>query len=173
MNSSLHLWLIPILPLAGAAINGFFGKKASRHGVSAVGLLASGASFAWALWVATRFSSLALPYQEYVAHWIRSGTFTADFTLYLDQLSLVMLLVVTGVGFLIHIYSVGYMWDDPGYYRFFSYLNLFMFFMLTLVLANNYLVMFIGWDDPVPLSSPESQNHNSLQFTRISLSPYP
>jgi NADH-quinone oxidoreductase subunit L len=66
--------------------------------------------------------------------------------LYLDQLSLVMLLVVTGVGFLIHIYSVGYMWDDPSYYRFFTYLNLFMFFMLTLILANNYLVMFIGWE---------------------------
>jgi NADH-quinone oxidoreductase subunit L len=93
-----------------------------------------------------RFSSLSLPYQEYVAHWIRSGSFTADFALYLDQLSLVMLLVVTGVGFLIHIYSVGYMWDDPGYYRFFAYLNLFMFFMLTLVLANNYLLMFIGWE---------------------------
>jgi NADH-quinone oxidoreductase subunit L len=146
MNPNLHLWLIPILPLAGAAINGFFGKKASRQGVSAVGLLASGAAFAWALWVAAHFSSLTLPYHEFVAHWIRSGAFTADFALYLDQLSLVMLLVVTGVGFLIHIYSVGYMWDDPSYYRFFAYLNLFMFFMLTLVLANNYLLMFIGWE---------------------------
>ncbi len=96
--------------------------------------------------VAFRFSSLELPYQEYLAHWIRAGTFSVDFAFYLDQLSLVMLLVVTGVGFLIHIYSVGYMWDDPGFYRFFSYLNLFMFFMLTLVLANNYLVMFIGWE---------------------------
>jgi len=96
--------------------------------------------------VALRFRSLDLPYQEYVAHWIRSGSFSADFALYLDQLSLVMLLVVTGVGFLIHIYSVGYMWDDPSYYRFFAYLNLFMFFMLTLVLANNYLLMFIGWE---------------------------
>jgi NADH-quinone oxidoreductase subunit L len=93
-----------------------------------------------------RFSSLTLPYHEYFAHWIRSGSFTVDFAFYLDQLSLVMLLVVTGVGFLIHIYSAGYMWDDPSYYRFFSYLNLFMFFMLTLVLANNYLMMFIGWE---------------------------
>ena len=81
-----------------------------------------------------------------VAHWIRSGSFSVDFSFYLDQLSLVMLLVVTGVGFLIHIYSVGYMWDDDGYYRFMSYMNLFMFFMLTLVLAKNYLVMFIGWE---------------------------
>ena len=146
MNPFLNLWLIPVLPLAGAAINGFFGKKSSKKTVSVVGLLFPGAALAWALWVAARFSSLALPYQEFFAHWIRSGSFTADFSLYLDQLSLVMLLVVTGVGFLIHIYSVGYMWDDGGYYRFFSYLNLFLFFMLTLVLAGNYLLMFIGWE---------------------------
>ncbi len=146
MTPNLNLWLIPVLPLAGAAINGFFGKKSSRTAVSIIGLFFPGAAFAWALSVALRFSSVDLPYQEYVAHWIRSGAFSADFALYLDQLSLVMLLVVTGVGFLIHIYSVGYMWDDPSYYRFFSYLNLFMFFMLTLVLANNYLLMFIGWE---------------------------
>jgi NADH-quinone oxidoreductase subunit L len=146
MTSNLNLWLIPILPLAGAAINGFLGKKSSRTAVTTVGLLFSGAAFAWALLVALRFSFVDLPYQEYIAQWIRSGSFSADFALYLDQLSLIMLLVVTGVGFLIHIYSVGYMWDDPSYYRFFAYLNLFMFFMLTLVLANNYLLMFIGWE---------------------------
>ena len=146
MTSNLNLWLIPVLPLAGAAINGFLGKKSSRTAVSTIGLFFSGAAFAWALSVVFRVSSDALPYQEYLAHWIRSGSFSADFALYLDQLSLVMLLVVTGVGFLIHIYSVGYMWDDPSYYRFFTYLNLFMFFMLTLILANNYLVMFIGWE---------------------------
>ncbi len=146
MNPTLNLWLIPILPLAGAAINGFLGKKSSRKAVTTIALFFSGAAFAMALWVAMRFSSLSLPYHEYVAHWIRSGNFTVDFAFYLDQLSLVMLLVVTGVGFLIHVYSVGYMWDDPSYYRFFSYLNLFMFFMLTLVLAGNYLLMFIGWE---------------------------
>jgi len=146
MNPNLNLWLIPILPLAGAAINGFLGKRSSRRAVTTIALVFSGAAFAMALWVATRFSSLSLPYQEFFAHWIRSGSFTVDFAFYLDQLTLVMLLVVTGVGFLIHIYSVGYMWDDPSYYRFFSYLNLFMFFMLTLVLAGNYLVMFIGWE---------------------------
>ncbi|MGA8212087.1 MAG: NADH-quinone oxidoreductase subunit L [Candidatus Sulfotelmatobacter sp.] len=146
MNQYLNLWLIPVLPLAGAAINGFLGKKASRHAVSAVALLFSGAALAMALSVAASFSSLTLPYHEFVAHWIRSGSFSADYAFYLDQLSLVMLLVVTGVGFLIHIYSVGYMWDDPSFYRFFSYLNLFMFFMLTLVLAGNYLLMFIGWE---------------------------
>jgi NADH-quinone oxidoreductase subunit L len=146
MNADINLWLIPILPLAGAAINGFLGKKSSRRAVTTVALSFSGAAFAMALWLAARFSSLSLPYQEFFAHWIRSGSFNADFAFYLDQLSLVMLLVVTGVGFLIHIYSVGYMWDDPSYYRFFTYLNLFMFFMLTLVLAGNYLVMFIGWE---------------------------
>ena len=146
MTPNLNLWLIPILPLAGAAINGFLGKKSSRTAVSTIALFFSGAAFLWALSVAWRCLSIPLPYQEYLAHWIRSGSFSVDFAFYLDQLSLVMLLVVTGVGFLIHIYSVGYMWEDPSYYRFFAYLNLFMFFMLTLILANNYLVMFIGWE---------------------------
>ena len=146
MTPNLNLWLIPILPLAGAALNGLWGRRSSRQAVTTVALVFSGAAFAMALWVAARFSSIPLPYQEFLAHWIRSGTFGADFAFYLDQLSLVMLLVVTGVGFLIHIYSVGYMWDDPSYYLFFAYLNLFMFFMLTLVLANNYLLMFIGWE---------------------------
>jgi NADH-quinone oxidoreductase subunit L len=146
MTPNLNLWLIPILPLAGAAINGFFGKKSSRRAVTTVALVFCGAAFAWALVAALRFWPGDAPYQEFLAHWIRSGAFSADFAFYLDRLSLVMMLVVTGVGFLIHIYSVGYMWDDPGFYRFFAYLNLFMFFMLTLVLANNYLLMFIGWE---------------------------
>src|SRR4030081_2030685 len=146
MTPNLNLWLIPILPLAGAAINALWGRRSSRQTVTTVALVFSGSAFAMAIAVAVRFSSVPLPYQEFLAHWIRSGSFGVDFAFYLDQLSLVMLLVVTGVGFLIHIYSVGYMWDDPGYYRFFAYLNLFMFFMLTLVLANNYLLMFIGWE---------------------------
>src|ERR1035437_10781853 len=137
MTANLNLWLIPILPLAGAAINGFFGKKSSRTAVSTIGLVFSGAAFAWALWVALRVSSVDLPYQEYIAHWIRSGNFSADFALYLDQLSLVMLLVVTGVGFLIHVYSVGYMWGDGGYYPLMSDMNLFLFFMLRLGLAKH------------------------------------
>jgi len=144
---NLYLWLIPLLPLLGAAINGLLGKRFSRQAVIAVALGFSGAAFCMALWVASQFSSLPLlPHVETVAPWLRSGGFSVDFAFYLDQLSLIMLLVVTGVGFLIHIYSVGYMWDDPGFYRFFSYLNLFMFFMLTLVLGSSYLVMFIGWE---------------------------
>jgi NADH-quinone oxidoreductase subunit L len=146
MTPNLHLWLIPLLPLAGAAINGLFGSRFSRRAVTSIALGFCGAAFAMALWVVSQFSALSLPYSEYFAPWIRAGNFQADFAFYLDQLSLVMLLVVTGVGFLIHIYSVGYMWEEGGFYRFFSYLNLFMFFMLTLVLANNYLLMFIGWE---------------------------
>src|SRR6266550_4758069 len=146
MTPNLHLWLIPLLPLIGSAINGLFGRRFPRRTVAAVALSFCGAAFAMALWVAIRFSSLTVPHVEVLATWIRAGNFQADFAFYLDQLSLVMLLVVTGVGFLIHIYSVGYMWEEGGFYRFFSYLNLFMFFMLTLVLANNYLVMFIGWE---------------------------
>ena len=146
MTPPLHLWLIPILPLIGAAINGFFGRRLSRQTVAAVALTFCGAAFLMGLYVAARFSSLELPHAEYLGHWIRSGNFMVNFEFYLDQLTLVMLLVVTGVGFLIHIYSVGYMWEEGGFYRFFSYLNLFMFFMLTLVLAGNYLQMFIGWE---------------------------
>jgi len=146
MTQNPYLWLIPTLPLAGAAINGFLGRRSSKTAVTTIALAFPGLAFALALWIALGFSSSAAPYVFNLAHWIRSGNFSVDFAFYLDQLSLVMLLVVTGVGFLIHVYSVGYMSDDPSYYRFFTYLNLFMFFMLTLILANNYLVMFIGWE---------------------------
>src|SRR5208337_1839790 len=146
MTPNPYLWLIPILPLAGAAINGFFGRQSSKKAISAIALTFCGGAFLLALWIAIGFSSASAPYYFDLAHWLRSGDLRADFSFYLDQLSLVMMLVVTGVGFLIHIYSVGYMWDDDGYYRFMSYLNLFMFFMLTLVLAKNYLMMFIGWE---------------------------
>jgi NADH-quinone oxidoreductase subunit L len=147
MTPDLHLWLIPVLALTGAAINGLFGKRFSRQVVLTVALFFCGATFALAVWVAVQFPALmGSPYKETLASWIRAGDFHADFEFYLDQLSLVMLLVVTGVGFLIHIYAVGYMWEEGGFYRFFSYLNLFMFFMLTLVLAGNYLLMFIGWE---------------------------
>jgi len=146
MTPNPYLWLVPILPLAGAAINGFFGRRSSKKAITAVALIFCGAAFFMALLIASSFSSASAPYYFNLAHWLRAGSFQVDFSFYLDQLSLVMLLVVTGVGFLIHIYSVGYMWEDDGYYRFMAYMNLFMFFMLTLVLAKNYLVMFIGWE---------------------------
>ena len=146
MTQNPYLWLIPTLPLAGAAINGFLGRRSSKTAVTTIALAFPGLAFALALKIALGFSSQAAPYVFQLAHWIRSGSFSVDFAFYLDQLSLVMLLVVTGVGFLIHIYSIGYMAEDPSFYRFFTYLNLFMFFMLTLILANNYLLMFIGWE---------------------------
>jgi NADH-quinone oxidoreductase subunit L len=110
MTPNLNLWLIPVLPLIGAALNGFFGKRLTRQAVATAALAFSGAAFGLALFVAARFAGLEIPHLEIVAQWIRAGNFRADFAFYLDQLSLVMLLVVTGVGFLIHIYSVGYMW---------------------------------------------------------------
>src|SRR5213082_3276733 len=147
MTPNLHLWIIPLLPLAGAAINGVMGKRFSRRGVAAAALIFCGAAFFMSLWIASQFSSLSLPYVDpHPLTWLRSGNFSVEYSFSLDQLSLAMLLIVTGVGFLIHIYSVGYMAHEGGYYRFFTYLNLFMFFMLTLVLANNYLLMFVGWE---------------------------
>jgi NADH-quinone oxidoreductase subunit L len=145
MTDSLHLWVIPLLPLAGAAINGLLGRRFSNTVVSAIALLSTAASFCYAVWAVMQALG-HMPYQETAGTWITAGQFSAPFGFYLDQLSTVMVLVVTGVGFLIHIYSVGYMAHEGGYYRFFAYLNLFMFFMLTLVLANNYLLMFVGWE---------------------------
>jgi len=156
MNASLHLWLIPLLPFAGFLLNGIIGRRLPRWLVSTVGLLAPLSSFALVLqdcilvWPShdpdLRNGIFPLPWTQNFGHWIALGSLHVDFTLVLDQLSLVMLLVVTGVGFLIHLYSVGYMHDDPGYARYFSYLNLFLFFMTTLVLAGNVLVMFVGWE---------------------------
>jgi len=150
---NLHLIAIPLLPLAGAAINGLLGKRFPRWLVAAIALSFTAASFAWAAiaaisWVTAAGKDLhgAVPYVEHFATWLQVSDFQAEYGFYLDQLSMVMMLIVTGVGFLIHIYSVGYMWEEGGFYRFFSYLNLFMFFMLTLVLANNYLLMFVGWE---------------------------
>ena len=146
---SLHLWIIPVLPLAGAAINGLLGQRFPKVVVNAIALGSTGAAFLYALWVAVQFFGLSadqIPHIERYGTWMTAGSFSAEYGMYLDQLSLVMLLIVSGVGFVIHVYSVGYMEHEGGYYRFFAYLNIFMFFMLTLVLANNYLLMFVGWE---------------------------
>jgi NADH-quinone oxidoreductase subunit L len=145
----MNLWLIPLLPMAGAIINGLFGRRLSKNLVSAIGLAFPGAAMLWAWKAALQFSQLApsaIPHIENYGPWLGAGDFLANYGLYLDQLSLLMTLIVTGVGFIIHVYSVGYMAHEGGYYRFFAYMNLFMFFMLTLVLANNYLLMFVGWE---------------------------
>ncbi|HZU23455.1 MAG TPA: NADH-quinone oxidoreductase subunit L [Terriglobales bacterium] len=145
---NLHLVAIPLLPLAGAAINGLLGKRFPRTLVATVALAFTAASFLWAVWAAIQFADggAAGPYIEHFATWMQIGNFQVEYGFYLDHLSMVMMLIVTGVGFLIHVYSVGYMWEEGGFYRFFCYLNLFMFFMLTLVLASNYLQLFVGWE---------------------------
>jgi NADH-quinone oxidoreductase subunit L len=145
----MHLWIIPLLPLAGAAINGLLGKRFPKALINTIALGSTGAAFAMALWVAAQFAVLPpdqIPHIERYFTWLSAGPFSAEYGIYLDQLSLVMLLIVSGVGFVIHVYSVGYMEHEGGYYRYFAYLNIFMFFMLTLVLANNYLLMFVGWE---------------------------
>jgi NADH-quinone oxidoreductase subunit L len=145
----LFLPLIPILPFLGFLVNGILGRRLPKALVSFVALAAPFASFlivlrdAWLVWS----GPLTLPVIEPDAPaWIYAGLLHVDFGSVLDQLSLVMLLIVTGVGFLIHVYSVGYMHDDPGYARYFSYLNLFLFFMTVLVQAGNVLLMFVGWE---------------------------
>ena len=144
-----HLWIIPLLPLLGAALNGILGARWPRSAVNAVALGSTGLSFLAVLEVVREFLRLyaeQIPWTRSYFTWIEAGNFRANFALQIDQLTLIMLLVVTGVGWLIHLYSVGYMAGDAGYRRFFSYLNLFMFFMLTLVLAANIVVMFVGWE---------------------------
>jgi NADH-quinone oxidoreductase subunit L len=142
-----HLWIIPLLPLLGSAVNGLLGGKWPNSIVNSVALGATGLSFAFALEAVREFfvGGQVLVHKHFF-DWISAGSFTAGFDLQMDQLTVVMLLVVTGVGFLIHIYSTGYMAHEGGYYRFFSYLNLFMFFMLILVLAANYVLLFVGWE---------------------------
>ena len=152
MNGTFHLWLIPLLPFAGFLLNGILGRRLPKWLVTAVALLAPLGAFAVVLQGALGplglcSPSSSLPYIETCPmSWINIGTLHIDFSFILDQLSLVMLLVVTGVGFLIHVYSVGYMKHEEGYWRYFSYLNLFLFFMTVLVLAGNALLMFVGWE---------------------------
>ena len=147
-----NLWIIPLLPLLGSAVNGLLGSKWPNKWVTTVALGSTGLSFACALEAVREFLGYyEIHHQAYVKSffdWIvaYSTDFRIGFDLQMDQLTVVMVLVVTGVGFLIHIYATGYMAHEGGYYRFFSYLNLFMFFMLILVLAANYVLLFVGWE---------------------------
>ncbi len=144
-----YVWLIPVFPLIGFIINGFWGKKLPKGVVGTIGSAAVGLSFLLTVAIFLEFIKLpmdARPVEKVVYTWIASGTFQAPVAFLVDPLSLIMLLVVSGVSTLIHIYSVGYMHDDPGFPRYFAYLNLFVFAMLTLVSANNFLLMFVGWE---------------------------
>jgi NADH-quinone oxidoreductase subunit L len=141
-----HLWLIPAFPLAGFLINGLTGKRLSNLAVSVIAVAMPVLSLLWVLKTLSSLGSLETAHVERYFTWIESGTVNIGFDLMVDRLTAVMLLVVTGIGSLIHIYAVGYMAHEGGYYRFFSYLNLFMFFMLILVLGANFLVLFVGWE---------------------------
>jgi NADH-quinone oxidoreductase subunit L len=144
-----YLWLIPALPLAGAIINAIFSRKMPRWLVSVIACGTVGASFVASLLAFLEMQSADAHHRVInvsLFTWIPVADFTVDVAFLLDPLSALMLLVVTGVGFLIHVYSIGYMEHDDGYGRFFTYLNLFVFSMLTLVLANNYLLMYVGWE---------------------------
>ena len=160
-----HIWLIPLLPAFGAATMFFFGRKLQKTTINAVcvGVVVLAFLFACgAVWQYTDYAhdKPGKPYQTIVYTWLGTDTgqmnyvmrdgkpapFQADVGFLLDPLSGIWLLFVTGVGALIHIYSTGYMAHEHGYYRFFGYLNLFMFSMLTLILGNNYALMFVGWE---------------------------
>ena len=141
-----QLWLIPALPLAGFLLLGIFGRRLSKTVINAAAIGSVVLAFLWVVKTLYGLGALDQPYVERYFTWIASGTLNVGFDFAVDRLSAVMLLIVTGVGALIHIYAIGYMSHEGGYYRFFAYLNLFMFFMLTLVLAANYLLLFVGWE---------------------------
>jgi len=146
----MQLWLIPILPLAGFALNGLLGRQFSK---AAVNVVAVGSVFLSFLWVLKTLGGLGAfsggledSHHEHYYTWIQSGIFNIGVDFAIDRLTAVWLMIVTGVGLLIHIYAVGYMAHEGGYCRFFAYLNLFMFFMLVLVLGANFLLLFVGWE---------------------------
>jgi NADH-quinone oxidoreductase subunit L len=159
------IWLIPLLPAFGGALMLFFGKKLQKSTVNAVCVGVVVLAFLFSCLAVWQYTNLPTdggyhPYQRILYTWLGTDTghlnfvkadgapapFRADVGMFLDPLSSIWLLFVTGVGMLIHIYSTGYMAHEGGYYRFFGYLNLFMFSMLTLILANNYVLMFVGWE---------------------------
>src|SRR5947209_16304850 len=144
------LRLIIFAPLAGAAINWFAGRKLrNERFIGAVACGSVGLSTILAFFLAFNADGVlrsSAPIMDHLWTWIQVGTFRADFGLAMDRLSGLYALFITFVGLLIHIFATGYMRGDPGYYRFFAYLNLFMFAMLTLVLADNFLLMFVGWE---------------------------
>jgi NADH-quinone oxidoreductase subunit L len=147
MNASL-LWLIPLLPFTGFLINGTLGRKLPRSVVAAVALLftAAPAFIVAQLWIFMKSAGAPLAISIVSRPWIAVTGFQVNFAFTVDHLTLIMLGVITGVGFLIHLYSIGYMAHEEGYWRFFAYLNLFMFFMLVLVLSSSFLLLFVGWE---------------------------
>ena len=146
----MQLWLIPIFPLIGFALNGLLGRRLPKMAINAIACGSVLLSFLWVLKTLSALGAFNGTFEEtHLEHyftWIQSGDLKIGVDFAVDRLTSVMLMVVTGVGFLIHVYAVGYMAHEGGYYRFFAYLNLFMFFMLNLVLGANFLMLFIGWE---------------------------
>src|SRR6266704_2766646 len=154
-----YIWLVPLFPLASAALMLLIGRRLKNDAVSVLCVGSVLLSFVFALGAVLQLLA-ADPeqrvFQKILFEWVPAGPmytsagevvrFVGDWGMLLDPLSCVMVLVVTGVGFVIHLYSIGYMGHEGGYYRFFGYMNLFMFSMLTLVLANNLLLLFVGWE---------------------------
>ena len=143
------VWLIPIFPLIGFLINGLLGRRFPEKAIGWIGSLSVGASFLVALSIFVQLVGMdpgARSVQRIIYTWILSGELNVPIGFLVDPLSMVMLLVVSGVGFVIHVYSIGYMHGELGFRRFFAYLNLFVFNMLILVSANNFLLMFVGWE---------------------------
>ena len=139
--------LVPLFPLIGFLINGFFGKKISKGLSGTIATLSVASSFVLSLLIFFELEHSATKTNIVtVFSWINSDTLKIPFEFLVDPLSALFLLIITGIGSLIHLYSMGYMHDDDGFARFFTYLNLFVFFMLLLVLGNNYLIMFVGWE---------------------------
>ncbi len=144
-----HIWLIPFFPMVGFLINGLLGVRFKRSWIHVIAASAIGLSFLTTIILFVDLMKVAPEarhFEDVLFNWIVAGKFKAQVAFLIDPLSIVMALVVTGVSFMIHIYSGGYMEDDPGFRRFFVYLNLFVFSMLILILANNFLLMFVGWE---------------------------
>jgi len=144
------MYLTVLLPLLGFIINGAFGSKIKNEKV--IGIIGSGViGLSFLITVFAFFQTLALPVEERktiinLFTWLKVSSLDVGFAYQVDQLSLIMALIVTGVGFIIHIYSIGYMRGDKGFWRFFSYMNLFIFAMMNLILADNFVLLFLGWE---------------------------
>ncbi len=138
--------LIPLFPLIGFALLGLAGNKISKPVAAIIGCMSIAVSFVLSVMVFNSQLTTDHPTTVTLFNWIEAGSFKVELAFLVDHLTVIFLLVITGVGFLIHLYSVGYMHEDAAHNRFFTYLNLFIFFMLLLVMGNNYLVMFIGWE---------------------------
>ncbi|MES2807131.1 MAG: NADH-quinone oxidoreductase subunit L [Bacteroidota bacterium] len=141
-----YIWLIPLLPLAGFVINGLGRNTLSKGVIGTIGSLLVLVSFGLSIATFFQVKSTGQAINADLFTWFQVGGLKVQFAFLVDQLSSIMLLIITGVGFLIHLYSAGYMHDDNGFGKFFAYLNLFVFFMLLLVMGSNYLIMFIGWE---------------------------